>query len=93
MRTATGMSVEQLRRLRYVVEEARTFSAQERRQAAKDGAALPDGSYPIRNQKDLDNAVGLVGNGKAPNATVIAHIRKRAKQLNLKLPQAWQGDQ
>lgn len=91
MRTATGLSWDELRRLRYAVEEARTFSAEQRRSAAKAGASLSDGSYPIYNQSDLDNAVQAIGRGGASSDTIKAHIRKRAKALGLKLPDAWQN--
>ena len=36
--------------------EKREFSADERKQAAKEGQALPDGSFPIKNKGDLANA-------------------------------------
>jgi hypothetical protein len=91
MRTATGLSWDELRNLGYAIEEARTFTAEQRRKAAKEGAALSDGSYPIYNQGDLSAAVSRIGTGKADPATVKAHIRKRAKALGLKLPDAWQA--
>jgi hypothetical protein len=91
MRTATGLSWDELRDLRYAIEDARAFSAEQRRAAAKAGASLSDGSYPIYNQIDLDNAVRRIGTGGASAATIKAHIRKRAKALGLKLPDAWQN--
>ena len=63
----------------------RQFTADERKKAAKEGAALPDGSYPIYNQDDLDNAIQAIGRASDPGAAK-AHIRKRAKALGLKLP-------
>jgi hypothetical protein len=67
-------------------ELARTFSAAQRRSAAKSGASLPDGSYPIFNLTDAMNALRRIGTGKASKATILAHIRKRARQLGFKAP-------
>jgi hypothetical protein len=67
-------------------EHGRTFTAEERRKAAKSGAALSDGSYPIFNQEDADNAARRIGTGNASKDTIIAHIRKRVKALGLKMP-------
>lgn len=53
-----------------------------REKAAEKGQALPDGSFPIRNIKDLKNAVQAYGRAKASNkAAVRKHIVKRAKAL------------
>jgi DNA-binding ferritin-like protein len=53
-----------------------------REKAAEKGQALPDGSYPIRNVKDLKNAIQAYGRSKpAKRAAVRNHIMKRAKAL------------
>lgn len=53
-----------------------------REKAAEKGQALPDGSFPIRNIKDLKNAIQAYGRAKASKkAKVRAHIMKRAKDL------------
>lgn len=84
---ATGLTNSELRSLFGPASEtARTFSAAEKRAGAKSGAALPNGSFRIDNQADADNAAGLRGNGRTPEATVVAHIRKRVKALGLKMP-------
>ncbi len=51
---------------------------------------MPDGSFPIRNAADLENAIHLVGRAKNP-AAAKAHIIKRARALMLKskLPLSW----
>lgn len=67
-------------------EYARTFTTGQRRKAAKEGAALADGSYPIYNQDDANNAARSIGRGGKAKATIIAHIRKRVKALGLKAP-------
>jgi hypothetical protein len=72
----------------------REFSADERKQAAKEGQALPDGSFPIKNKSDLANAVKAYGRAK-DKAAAKAHIVKRAKSLGATdmLPDSWKkGD-
>jgi hypothetical protein len=66
--------------------EKRDFSAAERRTDAGTGAAMSDGSYPIHNQTDLNNAWRLRGRGNKSKSSVIAHIRSRAQALGLKVP-------
>ena len=72
--------------------EKRDFDAAQRREAADTGAAMPDGSFPIKNGEDLKNAVRLAGHAKEP-AKAKAHIKSRAKALGLTstLPKNW-GD-
>ena len=61
---------------------AAVFTAEQRQRLAKSGAAMPDGSFPIRNCSDLMNARRAVGRA-APGrrAAVRAHISKRARAL------------
>lgn len=68
----------------------RTFSASERDAAASSGAALPDGSFPIKDKQDLSNAVRAIGRAKDP-AKAKAHIKARAKALGATdmLPDSW----
>ncbi len=68
----------------------RDFSADERRAAASSGAAMPDGSFPIKNGGDLKNAIRLVGHAKDP-AAAKRHIISRARSLGLtsSLPDDW----
>jgi hypothetical protein len=68
----------------------RDFSADERRAAADSGAALPDGSFPIKTVGDLENAVRAYGRAKDP-AKAKAHIISRARSLGAtdKLPDDW----
>jgi len=60
--------------------EKREFSTAERDAAAESGAAMPDGSFPIKSAKDLMNAIRAVGRAK-DRAKTIAHIVRRAKAL------------
>lgn len=70
--------------------EKREFSADERKSAAKEGAALPDGSFPIKTKGDLANAIKAYGRAK-DKAAAKAHIIKRAKALGATdmLPKDW----
>ena len=69
-----------------------SFTAEERRQLAKEGVAMPDGSFPIRNSTDLENAIHDIGRANDP-AAAKAHIRKRAAALGLEsaLPDDWKN--
>lgn len=61
------------------------FTRAERDQLAKSGEARPDGSYPIRNARDLENAhKDWARTGR--EADVAAWIGKRAKALRLPNP-------
>lgn len=61
---------------------AAAFSAKQRRSLAKEGVAMPDGSFPIRNRSDLMNALHAIGRAK-DRAKAVAHIKARAKALGL----------
>lgn len=69
---------------------AREFKQGERKDLAKKGSAMPDGSFPIKNASDLRNAIKAVGRAKNP-AAAKSHIKKRAKALGLEdlLPDGW----
>ena len=72
--------------------EFATVGMKERMKLAKSGDALPDGSFPIRNGKDLKNAVHAYGRAKpSDKAKVRRHIAKRAKALDMKhvIPKDW----
>jgi len=68
----------------------RQFTAEQRKKLAKEGKALPDGSYPIINKKDLENAIHTYGLGKN-HAKAKSHIKKRAHALGAKdlIPENW----
>ena len=75
------------------VAEATEFAfipTKTRHALAKKGLALPDGSFPIRNTDDLENAIHDVGRAKDP-AAAKKHIIKRAKALGAtgKIPDSW----
>jgi len=60
--------------------DKREFSADRRRELAKEGKALPDGSFPIVNVADLRNAIQAFGRAKA-KGPVAKHIKRRARAL------------
>lgn len=68
----------------------REFSSKEREAAASSGAAMPDGSFPIKNKDDLKNAVRAYGRAKN-KAKAKAHIIARAHALKCTdcLPDGW----
>lgn len=75
------------------LELKREFSSGERDKAAEKGAALPDGSFPIKSEQDLKNAMQAIGRAK-DKAAARAHIIKRARALGLtdQLPDGWTGE-
>lgn len=66
----------------YTEIEKRFFSEKSREKAAKKGDALPDGSFPIKNRKDLKNAERLVGRSKHP-AAAEALIERKEKEFGV----------
>lgn len=70
----------------------RDYSADERDEMAEDGRAMEDGSYPIDDKTDLEDAIEAYGRAKDKDATK-AHIVKRAKALDATdmLPADWDG--
>jgi hypothetical protein len=94
---ATAAKAEELKTRALVaaaVAELAKFSEEERSELADKGFALPDGSYPIRNEQDLRNAIQAYGRAKREKrVTVRKHIVKRAKALgkaNL-IPDEWKS--
>lgn len=76
-----------------VDEFAKTdYSDDERSTMAANGEAEEDGSYPIKNEKDLDNAIHAYGRSK-DKAKTKKHIIARAKALGLedKIPEDWKS--
>jgi len=70
--------------------EKRELSTAEREQDAETGVAMSDGSYPIRNAQDVENAVrDFHRSGEKPD--VKAHIIARAKAIGAEsaLPDDW----
>lgn len=79
-------------RLAQVESFKREFSQEQRDSAAASGAAMPDGSFPIKSRKDLENAIHDWGRaGSKPS--VKDHIISRAKSLGATdlLPDDWKA--
>lgn len=72
--------------------EKRLFSDESRKKLAKNGMALPDGSYPIENESDLENAISAFGRAKN-KARAKKHIIKRATSLGRQdmIPEKWKN--
>jgi uncharacterized membrane protein YkoI len=68
----------------------RAFTEDQRNAMAKEGNALPDGSYPIASKADLQNAISAYGRAKDKDAAK-RHIMKRAKELGAEtmIPANW----
>lgn len=72
----------------FAAKKAADLNTAERRQLAKEGKALPDGSFPIRDSTDLQAAMTRAHQGGNETAAK-GLIRKRAKQLGVKLPSGY----
>lgn len=71
----------------------RNYDAEARKRMAKDGTALPDGSFPIADEEDLRNAIQAIGRASDP-AAAKAHIKKRARALGHAelIPEGWAAE-
>ena len=72
--------------------EKRDYSTDARERMAGAGTAMPDGSFPIANRADLQNAIQSVGRAK-DYGKAKAHIISRARALNAMdmLPEDWRN--
>jgi len=68
--------------------ERRFFNAEKRKEMAGRGTAMSDGSFPISNCEDVQNAVSSLGRTDKPRAEVVRHIRARAKSIGCKMTPA-----
>jgi len=75
-------------------DELGYISKDTREKLAKQGRALPDGSYPIRNVEELKDAIQAYGRSKpGKRAAVRRHIMKRARTLKRAelIPENWKS--
>lgn len=80
--TASAAEMREKALIAAAVAELAKISEEERMDLAKEGKALPDGSYPIRNVDDLKNAIQAYGRSKSSERKMVRkHIIKRARQL------------
>jgi len=68
----------------------RAFSDESRQELAESGMAMSDGSYPIKTESDLRNAIQAFGRAKDKEAAK-KHIMKRAQALGMEklIPANW----
>jgi hypothetical protein len=73
--------------------DKRDYSMDARRAMAESGMAMPDGSFPIANGGDLQNAIQSVGRA-ANYAAAKEHIIRRARALGMMemLPEDWRNN-
>ena len=78
----------------YDVQVREKYTDDDRKTMAKSGEAMPDGSYPIRDQEDLENAIHAVGRGNTSHDAIRKHIIARANALGLAklVPDNWSAD-
>lgn len=71
----------------------RAYNEESRMEMAEEGMALPDGSYPIKDEADLQNAIQAFGRAKDKEAAK-RHIMKRASDLGKEdmIPENWMND-
>lgn len=74
------------------MELKRAFPMERREELAKEGMAMPDGSFPIVTVADLKNAIMAYGRAKDKPAAK-RHIMKRARALDAwdQIPDDWKG--
>ena len=79
--------------LESLITEAEKFDTEKRKKLADEGEAEPDGSFPIRDKKDLKNAVHDFGRAGAKQSDK-NWIKKRAKALGDEkdLPDNWKKE-
>ena len=68
------------------------YNTDDRKEMAGNGEAMSDGSYPIKDSQDLENAIHAVGRGRNNSHNAIRrHIMTRAKALGMedKIPDTW----
>ncbi len=70
------------------------FTADQLREYAHSGVAMPDGSYPIPDRAYLEKAIHAVGRGNADHDVIRRHIIARAHALGAAdlIPSDWNPD-
>ena len=68
----------------------RAFTDDQRNSMSKEGTAMSDGSFPIKSESDLRNAIQAYGRAKDKEAAK-RHIMKRAKEMGKEslIPSNW----
>jgi len=70
------------------------YDEDERMEMAKGGMAMADGSYPIKDEEDLKNAIMAYGRA-SDKAKAKMHIMKRAQELDREdmIPESWTSEE
>ena len=92
--TASAAELREKTLVAAAVAELAKISEEERMELAKEGKAMPDGAYPIRNVEDLKNAIQAYGRAKASERREVRkHIIKQARKLKQEalIPQHWKN--
>jgi HK97 family phage prohead protease len=74
-------------------ENRTTYTQAERDAMAKEGLAMPDGSFPIKDREDVSHAITTAGLGNDASSAIKEHIIKRADALGCSdlIPDGWVG--
>ena len=85
---------DEIKALEAELQIKRMYSREERMTMAENGDALPDGSFPIADKADLENAIQAFGRAADKQAAKV-HIMKRAKELGLEemIPSDWASEE
>jgi hypothetical protein len=85
---------DEIKALEAELQIKRMYSREQREAMAESGEALEDGSFPIADVADLDNAIQAFGRAKDKEAAK-KHIMKRAKDLGKMdmIPTDWTEDE
>lgn len=69
-----------------------TAAQDERQQLAEDGLALPDGSWPIRDEDELAKAIDAVPKIEDEDlrGELTEFVKDRAEDLEVELPSDWE---
>lgn len=76
------------------VRKAEKYDTDDRKRMAGNGQAMDDGSYPVADEEDLDNAIRAVGRGGSSHDAIRRHVIARAKALGAsgRIPDNWASD-
>jgi hypothetical protein len=77
-----------------VAEDTGKYNHEARMEAARNGEALPDGSYPTRDCAELGKAVEAYGRETGDKAELRRYLIRRSVKLGCteKIPDEWEVD-
>ena len=92
--TASAAEMREKTLVAAAVAELAKIPEDERMDLAKEGKAMPDGAYPIRDVEDLKNAIRAYGRAKSSERRAVRkHIIKQARRLKQEslIPSHWKN--